>query len=142
MHMDGNTRLLIVGGAMALVAYFGWPYFKGEMGEIGRQMSGNHAAGFPPMFDPLGLIPNRGNPGEGDYAARPDRRLRLGVGNASENPWENRQGRYPTDRGDQYSDRQEPMPRRWRDCGPAPNGRFQCGPWHDGAPPRSGGGRW
>jgi hypothetical protein len=43
--MDGWMRLLIVGGAVLLVAYFVGPYFKGEMGSIGRQLRGH--GGFP-----------------------------------------------------------------------------------------------
>ncbi len=47
---EGTTRLLIVGGAMAIVAYFGLPILKGDMTEIGRQLSGNHG-GFPPAWN-------------------------------------------------------------------------------------------
>jgi hypothetical protein len=130
MHMDGNTRLLIVGGAMALVAYFGWPYVKGEMGSIGQQLSGNpNRTGFPPLWDPLGLMPNRGNPGEGDYGAAPGRRLRLppGVGNA--------QGRAYGEDG--IAAEPQGRVRRWRDCraGSIWSDKLQCGPWHDGEPP-------
>jgi hypothetical protein len=119
--LDGNTRLLIVGGAVALVVYFAWPYVRGEMGEIGRQLSGNHA-GVPPMFDPFGLMPR----GEGEYAARPDRRQRQGETYGYQDPGPYR-GQAPA-RG---------QGGRWRDCrGSIWSDRLDCGEWHEGRPPR------
>jgi hypothetical protein len=131
--MDGTTRLLIVGGVVALVVYFGWPYFKGEMVSMGRQLSGDNS-GVPPGYERFGEYPNRdGDRREGG------RRLRLppGVGNANGDPAGKRQDRYP------LMERGEPMPRRWRDCRATSiwSDKVQCGPWQDGVPPR-GGGRW
>jgi hypothetical protein len=79
--MDGTTRLLLVGGAVALVVYFAWPYVRGEMGEIGRQVGNVNHSGVTP-WDPLGLMPGQSDRG---YAERGDRRLRLpeGVGSAA-----------------------------------------------------------
>jgi hypothetical protein len=137
-RMDGTTRLLIVAGVAAVVTWFAWPYVRGEMGSIGQQLgaNGRQRAGLdrPPVWDPLGMMP-----AQGGREARSGRRLRLpeGVGNARG------QERYPSmDREERYPDRQAPPPRRWRDCGPGPGGRFSCGEWHDGAPPQRGGGRW
>jgi hypothetical protein len=106
MTMDGNTRLLIVGGAAALAVYFAWPYFRGEMGEVGRQLSGNHADA-PRMFDPFGVMPKGDGRGEGDNAERPRRRMRLpeGLGDGDVGP-EDRQERYPRMAPpDRYQDR-------------------------------------
>src|SRR5258708_3453259 len=143
--MDGRTRLLIVGGAVALVVYLAWPYVRGGMGSIGQQMSGDHA-GFPPMFDPLGLLPSRG-----DSVAEPDRRLRLppGVGNGSADPYPDR---YPErGRADGSADPRYMAPdgdaparppagaRRFREC-QVTGDRKVCGPWRD-LPPVSDRGR-
>jgi hypothetical protein len=131
--MDGTTRLLIVGGVVALVVYFGWPYFKGEMVSIGRQLSGDNRGVPPPGYERFGEYPNRdGDRGEGG------RRLPPGVGNANGDPWAGkRQDRYP------LMDRKE-RPPRWQDCRATSiwSDKLQCGPWQDGVPPTRGGGRW
>jgi hypothetical protein len=132
--MDGRTRLLIVGGVVAVVTWFAWPYVRGEMGEVGRQLSGdNRRTGFPPVWDPLGLMP-----GQGDTAAAPDRRLRLppGVGNAEANPYSDRRDRYQLP--DRDPERPAPTGRRWKECRPDGSGRLQCGPWQDGPAPGYG----
>jgi hypothetical protein len=86
-RLDGWTRLLIVGLAMALIVFFGWPPFKAELSEIGRQMShtyGNHSGVAP--SDPFGL---RGE----------------------------RPGPVPRQRADRDPpQRDNPQPRRWRMC--------------------------
>ncbi len=46
--MDGTTRAVIVGGVVALAVYFGWPYLRGEMAEIGRQVGRMNRSGVEP----------------------------------------------------------------------------------------------
>jgi hypothetical protein len=153
--MDGRTRLLIFGGAMALVAWFAWPY-------VGQQLSGNpNRTGFPPLWDPLGLMP-----GQGDVAAAPDRRLRLppGVGNGGADLPVGTTGaqEYPDrpSRGhqeDRYPERRRVDPRYMAPDGDAParppagarrfrecqitGDRKVCGPWQDLPSPQRGYGR-
>jgi hypothetical protein len=63
-----TTRHLIVGGALALVAIFGWPYLKAELNRISHQL--RHAyCDAPRTFNPIG---RRGRPrGEDDSADGP-----------------------------------------------------------------------
>ncbi len=53
-RMDGRTRLLIVGGSAALAAWFAWPFIRGEMAEIGRQVGRMNHSGVEPA-DVFGL---------------------------------------------------------------------------------------
>ncbi len=133
--MDGTTRLLIVGGVVALVVYFGWPYLKGEMVSIGRQLSDDNR-GIPRRFERFGDYPDRDRDVSED-GGRP--RLPPGIGNAHGDSWaRKRQDRYP------FIDRDDPMPRRWRDCRATSiwSDKLQCGPWQESRPPARGSGRW
>ncbi len=131
--MDGTTRLLIVGGVVALVVYFGWPYLKGEMVSIGRQLRDDNR-GIPPRYERFGEYPERDRD-IGDGGGRPQ--LPPGIGNANGDSWaRKRQDRYPLV--------EEPLPRHWRDCRATSiwSDKLQCGPWQEGRPPTRGGGRW
>ncbi len=66
-RMDGNTRLIIVGGTVALAVYFGWPFLRGAFSDAGDQLRvmGNHSAVEP--WDPFGLRPAApSGPGQGE----------------------------------------------------------------------------
>ncbi len=69
--MDGTTRAVIVGGVVALTAYFAWPYVRNQMGEIGRQVSRMNHSGIEPA-DVFGLRDGaepEGPPKQGRYKA-------------------------------------------------------------------------
>jgi hypothetical protein len=120
--LDGTTRVLIVLLGLAVLGYFALPYPARDDADTGRQRQ-NIYGGIEPA-DVFGLRPS----GRGDTEARSRLRLPEGVGN----------GMAP-ERFRGWDGRDES--RRWTDCRPDQNGRFRCGPWQDGAPPR-GGGRW
>jgi hypothetical protein len=125
-RLDGWTRLLIVGGAVAAVTWFAWPYVRGDIANLASQLDGGRRErdGLPPAFDWLGVMPRA------EAEQREDGRRR----------------RHP-DREDRYSDREERYPdrrresrqdRQWhRECHADGWGRLTCGPQQDGdLPPR------
>jgi hypothetical protein len=63
-----TTRFLIGGGAVALVAYFGWPYVRGEISRIGNQLRHSYCDA-PRTFNPIGRR-------EDDFDQAPRRRGR------------------------------------------------------------------
>jgi hypothetical protein len=130
--MDGTTRLLIVAGAVALVVYFGWPYFKGEMDSIGRQLRGH--GGFPSTYG-MHLDETEVSPIEdrrGEHGSRGGDLSRLGP------RWdEARGGETETSASAPYHDSNGRPYRRWRDCraGSIWSDRVHCGPWQYGPAP-------
>jgi hypothetical protein len=125
--MDGWTRLLIVGGAVAVVTWFAWPYVRGEMSEVGRQVGEMNHSGIAP-WDPFGLMPRQ------DRADRGGRvRLPEGVGNARGD----REERSPDRQGRGYEGYtyHPDRPRKWRLCR---DDGSSCGPWQDGPAPSYG----
>jgi hypothetical protein len=134
-RMDGRTRLLIVGGSVAIAAWFAWPYVAGEMGSIGQQIGRMNHSGVEP-WDPFGLKPDRGD--SNVATPRRPRRMPEGVGAAEADPWD---GQEPPARPRRYSDRpdwygQDRQPRRYRECtGSIWRRDIDCGDWQDGPPP-------
>jgi hypothetical protein len=143
--MDVRTRLLIVGGSVALAVWFAWPYVQGELANIGEQLGHmNNHSGIEP-WDPFGLKPDRSNHSDGNSVAAPSRPRQLpeGVGSADADRWDGGQDEYqPPARPRRYSDRpdwygQDRQPRRYRECtGSIWRRDIDCGDWQDGPPPR------
>jgi hypothetical protein len=131
-RLDGWTRLLIVGGGVALATWFAWPYVRNDIANLGSQLDGGRRArdGLPPVFDPFGVMPRAE---ARDVDPREDRRRRRYPDR--EERYSDREERYPGQRGESRQDR----PSRYRECSGGgwwsqhPN----CGPWQDGdLPPR------
>jgi hypothetical protein len=140
---DGWTRLLIVGGVAAAVTWFAWPYVRGEMAEIGRQMEHTRVT-FPPTWsmrlDPTAQSPNiedrrgetGGRGGDLDRLGPPERPWWAeGRGDARETTGGPPEPRY---RDSRTAPDQQHV-RRWRDCHVLRNGGMLCDSWQDGSPP-------
>jgi hypothetical protein len=149
-RMDGVTRLLIVVGAVAIAVYTFGPYFKSEMGEIGRQLRtwnmhlDENAQ--DTIEDRRGERIGRGRRGRGgdlaDQLGPPPQWDRGGPPEWGErSPGPETTGGPPPYR-DARTAPDEHHARRWRDCQVGRNGGLSCGPWQPGAPPQRGGGQW